>query len=658
MAVGVVMALVLALAPASMSPPRDRDGASPGSMSIEDRLRDLLGIKPKPPALESTAQKTLPRRQAVPTGRNASPARRVRELTAKQTETASFYQLSDGRVEADIAAVPVRYRDPQGTLRQIDTRVVRQGGALVNTANTFTSSFGRTSDHLADFSLAGHEVGIGLPGPARPVTPRPDGSTVTYAGVFGAGADLRYRVTGAALKEEIVLAGPDAPASFTYELTLRRLTARALPDGSIGLYATDGTSAPLLVLPKPFMFDARPDAASPYGVGWSPKVTQTLRQDHGTVTVTVTADRAWLADKGRTFPVTIDPTVKIQPTPSQSQDAMITSDSPGTNFDGNWRLSVGTTSSAKARSLVRFDLSGIPAGTSVDTASLQLYFDQDHTTSSFDVPLEARRVTASWTETGVTWNKINSSFAEAGANIETVDDSDTAKVAINGEWPASTNTALTQYAVNGTYLYNENAVTGETFTWVPRVTETGSYTVETHYVAASDRAKAAPYTIKYNGGQAAKTVDQTAGTNGVWSSLGTYPFAAGTAGSVVLGDVSKSTQAVIADALRLTMSGSVTKKANESSVWHSYGVRNIVQSWLAGTSPNYGFMVKAVDESTLGRGGPRYEAAEYAYNGENENTPKLVLTYGTPGVTLDAPTKIFSTGAELHWSAYTGSDLL
>ncbi|MEV4333101.1 hypothetical protein AB0K02_21555 [Streptomyces sp. NPDC049597] len=33
----------------------------------------------------------------------------------------------------------------------------------------------------------------------------------------------------------------------------------------------------------------------------------------------------------------------------------------------------------------------------------------------------------------------------------------------------------------------------------------------------------------------------------------------------------------------------------------------------------------------------RYEAAEYAYKGEVANYPKLVLTWGRPGVTLDAP---------------------
>jgi RHS repeat-associated protein len=655
--------LVLGFAQGSTPQPGDEPtgtgGGRGGLSGLRDSLRSMFGVPDAQPKREPTARLTLPVRQPAPTGPKRAPAKRVRELTAKRTESAAFYQLSDGSVQAEVASAPVRYRDTQGRLQPIDTTVVARGGVLQNTTNSFASRFGQASGRLVDFELQGHAVEVGLDGPLRTIVPQAKGNTVTYTGAFGSGVDLRYRVTGGALKDEIVLAGPASAGSYTFRLKLHGLSARQLQDGSIGLFSPDAGDEPLLVLPQPYMFDSRRDASSPYGVAWSPKVKQTLAQDGEDVTVTVTPDAAWLADKARAYPVVIDPTIKIQPTPSQSQDAMIVSDSPGTNFDGNWRLSVGTTPAAKARSLVKFDLSGVPAGTRVDTAALQLYFDQDHTSSSFAVPLEARRVTSSWTETGVTWNSINAAVGEAGANIETVDDSDTAKVAINGEWPASTNTALTQYAVNSTYLFNKNAISGDTFTWVPRITESGNYLVEAHYVAASDRTTAAPYTVRYNGGQATQNVNQTLGTNGVWTSLGTYNFAAGTAGSVVLGDTgATSAQAVIADAVRLTKAGGVTKAVNESGVWHSYGVRNIVQGWLDGANPNYGFMVKAVDEATLGRGGPRYEAAEYAYNGENENTPKLILTYGQPGVTLDAPTKIYSTGAELHWSAYAGSDLL
>jgi RHS repeat-associated protein len=611
-----------------------------------------------PATREPVAEVALPRNEVAPVGEVAPEPERVGELAEMGTETATFYQLSDGRVEAEVSAAPVRYRDAAGRLRSIDTTVVdsdRVGVAFENVTNPFGSFFGDASDELARFELDGRSVRLGLPGAARAVSPVADGDTVTFPDVLGAGVDVRYRVTGRLLKEEIVLARRPVDASFAFALELDALLARELPDGSIGLYPGDTDVAPSLVMPPPFMFDSADVPGSPYGSAWSPEVTQRLVRDGDRLMVVVEPDREWLADPARVFPVTVDPTIRIQPPVNEAQDAMILSDDPASNFDGNWRLSVGTTSSGLARSVVRFDLSVVPAGTVLDTASLEMYFDQDHTTGDADVPLEARRVSAPWDESTVTWNSIAGQVGAQGATVEQVDDTDTAKVAAVGEWPASGST-LTQYAIGQSYHFNNNSSGGDTFTWVPDLPEDGQYAVQAHYVPASDRADAAPYTVHHAGGQGTVMVDQSAGSEGEWADLGTYGFQAGTSHKVVLGDVPG--QAVIADAVRFVKAGTVVKQAGESSVWHPYDVRNLVQDWLDGVHPNHGVMLKAVDEQTLGQGGPRYEAAEFAYNGGIRNTPKLLLRWGKPGVELAEPERIYSTGAELSWQPYQGSDLV
>ena len=649
--VGLILgALVLGLVHAEVPGAR---GPTPsiGFDAIRGAFREFVGGRPAVPRSVPIALADVPRHQAAPIGKPAPAARRVSEIVDRRTENAAFFQLSDGRIQAEVSTTPVHYRDSRGALQKIDTRVrpaTGPGTSFANTTNTFASSFGTSTDRLATFDLGGRRVTIGAAGPARPASPTAQGDTVTFTGAFGPGADVAYHVASGQLKEDVVLTRPPVQSTFTFTVDPHGLTAKANADGSIGFYPGDRDTAPLLVMPKPFMYDSAKQPAE------SARVTQTLRWEGNRLTVALTADEGWLRDPARVYPVVLDPTIKIQPTVSQSQDAMITSDDPAANFDGSWRLSVGTTTAARARSLVKFDLTGVPAGTSIDSANLELYFDQDHTTGAFDVPIEARRVTAPWTESTVTWNGINTAVGEVGANVETVDNADTGKTAINGEWAAATHAS----AVAGAYRYNRNTPTGETFTWVPRLTESGDYVVETHYVAGADRPTAAPYTVKYSGGQQGRTVNQTSGTNGVWAGLGTYPFVAGTSHSVVLGDVADASRTTVADAVRLTKPGTAVKRANQSSVWHSYSVRNIVQSWLDGAQANHGFMLKAVDEATLGRGGPRYEAAEYAYNGENENTPKLVLTYGKPGVSLHAPKKIHSTGAELSWTAYAGTDLI
>jgi hypothetical protein len=145
------------------------------------------------------------------------------------------------------------------------------------------------------------------------------------------------------------------------------------------------------------------------------------------------------------------------------------------------------------------------------------------------------------------------------------------------------------------------------------------YLVHAHYVAAFDRATAASYTVHHAGGQTTVEVDQTAGELGEWVDLGTFRFEAGTLHQVTLGDAPD--EAVIADAVRFVKTCTVMRRAGEWSVWHSYDIRNIAQSWVDGTHPNHGVALKAVDETILGQGGPRYEAAEFAYNGESRDTP-------------------------------------
>ena len=600
----------------------------------------------------------VPAVQPAPVGRPAPPASRVRELVGRRTATGSYFELSDGRIQAELSAAPVHYRDAHGGWQPIDTTVrasARPGFRLGNESNAFATFFGGSTDSLVRFEQDGRRVSVGLAGARRAVAPVAAGNVVRFGQVLP-GVDLVYRVTPQEFKEEIVLAAAPADPTFTFTVDTGGLLARQRADGSIGFWRASGEGEPLYVMPRPFMTDAADDASSPYGKAFSPKVSQSVTsrsvtQSGSRLTVTVRADRAWLVDPARKYPVVIDPTIKVEPTPSQAQDTMILSDSAGSNLDGSWRMSVGTTTTGAARSLLKFPLTGVPAGTTLDSAQLKLYYDQTHTTYAYDVPMEARRVTAAWAANTATWTSISGKFAEVGANVEQVDDGTAGKTSYTGAWPYSTNTTLMQYAVNGDYQANKDSVLGDTYTWVPRLTESGNYLVEAHYVPATDRTTV-PYTVYYNGGSAAVNVNQASGTGGVWTSLGTRSFLAGTSHKVVLKDSTDTTKAAVADAVRFTKTATDTKKAAISSVWNTFSVRSIVQSWINGTAPNYGLMVKAVDEATLGRGGPRYEASEYAYGGESDNRPKLILTWGRPGVSLAAPTTITATGAQLSWSSY------
>jgi len=326
--------------------------------------------------------------------------------------------------------------------------------------------------------------------------------------------------------------------------------------------------------------------------------------------------------------VVIDPTIVVAPTPSTAQNTFIEADTPSANYNSSWRLSVGTTSAGAVRSLLKFPLTAVPTGTQIDSADLRLYYDQNFGSGSSNQTIEAHQATAGWDASTATWSNASGNVGQEGLNEVVVDDSDTAHATASGSWPTATSSAAT----NGGYRYNQDSVAGNTFTWVPSLTETGTYSVAAHYVATSTAATNAPFTVYYNGGSHAYTVNEQSGSGGVWTTLGSQPFVAGTAGKVVLGDgPATATTRVIADATRYDVWGSTVWNPAASNIWHTFPVRNIVQSWVSGSSPNYGFVVKSASEGTLNLGGPRYEASRYAYQGETATYPQLVITYGRPG---------------------------
>ncbi|MEV5339779.1 DNRLRE domain-containing protein [Streptomyces sp. NPDC052676] len=600
----------------------------------------------------------IPSRQKLPKGKVLPPAERVRELKSKRTETARFWQLSDGRIEAELSAEPLSYRDGK-VWKTIDTSVEKtdaKGFEFANTTNTGRSWFGDHSGKLLRFTAPdGRAVTLGLDGAGRRLTPAAKGATVTYKDAVG-DADLEYTVGRGQVKENIVLAErPSGPVSYTFTLDTDGLTPKARKDGAIELYG-ELPHTPVMVIPAPHMTDAAKVPHSPTGGTYSTAVTQKLTRDGKNWKLTVTPSAKWLASKDRRYPVKIDPTITIAPGPSTAQDTMVLSEYPTTNYATSWKLSAGRTGTGGiSRSLIYFPLDEIPAGTTIDSARLEMYFDQVHAGETNNVTMEVRRATQSWTETGATWNSTTGLVGELSGTTVQIDDGDTGTAAV-GEWPRATTTGGA--AVNDDYAYNKNTATGETYTWQPKINEEASYRVEGRFPPASDGATAAPYTITHRDGTASHTVNQS-GTTATWKALSStqYYFRKGTAGKIVLGDTGSSTTRNIADALRLVNPAQIVKNAGEHSQWHKFPVTDTVQKWLSGTATNYGFVIQAQNDTSTSTpvGGPRYESGDGDYGGETSTIPRLTVTYGKVGTTLNSPTVVHSTGPELSWKAYSNT---
>lgn len=208
--------------------------ASPIRQAAVVRQSDPL----TPPSPAVPGQASEPQQVQASAPQSKITAHRTVELTELRTETTKRFRMSDGTIEAELSAGPVHYRDNAGHWQDIDTRVAasdKPGYGFGNSKNSFRSDFGMRSDQLVGFEAAGRSISLGVAGAGRAVTPTVSGNQVTYPDVFGT-ADVRYRVGPKSLKEEIVLHQVPEVATYTFDLKLAGLSARAEQDGSIGFY--------------------------------------------------------------------------------------------------------------------------------------------------------------------------------------------------------------------------------------------------------------------------------------------------------------------------------------------------------------------------------------------------------------------------------------
>ena len=448
--------------PAVIAPARQdavAAAAAHGGPSLLDRLKHALGIgtAKQRPSLVDDGRRALPDNQATsgPAGRATPkpPAERAKELAARRQANARFWQLSDGRIQAELSPIPLNYRDRHGQWQPISTKVVptttEPGFVAGNQTNRFSTFFGSSLASLLRVEVGAAQLTLGLAGAnqRQRVTPTVSGDTVTYPQVRS-GVDLVYQVTETGVKERLVLTAPPTDPTFTFTLHTSGAGAQARPDGTIALVAGDGRA--VFALPRLFMVDAKDDPTSPYGKAWSAGVTQSLSgqgasQQGADAQVTVRADSAWLASSARVYPVVVDPTIKIQQLPGEAVDAMVVSDQATTNFGSDWDLGVGTTRTSIERSLVQFDLRTIKTGTQIDAADLRLFYDQVDYSDANAVTIEAHRVTSAWAESTVTWNTVSSAVGEAGNTTQTKPAN-----AGGGHWHDFSVKSIVQSWLNGT----------------------------------------------------------------------------------------------------------------------------------------------------------------------------------------------------------------
>ena len=158
----------------------------------------------------------------------------------------------------------------------------------------------------------------------------------------------------------------------------------------------------------------------------------------------------------------------IQPAPVAGQDAWISSSGAGLNYGGSTDIAAGNVSGSaeSRRGLIKFDLSSIPAGSTVNSATLSLY--QHGQQSPVTVPLELDYASRAWAEgtgngtatgDGATWTTCDGShgWSTPGGDFNNV--SPPTAIAPNsasGAWVDFAVKDLAQNWINGS-IANEGA---------------------------------------------------------------------------------------------------------------------------------------------------------------------------------------------------------
>ena len=328
------------------------------------------------------------------------------EIATARTQTSDSYQRADNTRYAVISADPVNYKDAEGKWQPIDSSLVADSSGWHNTANEFSVHFSAdsTSLSLVSISWSGTTLSFGL-SDAQTVTPVVTASTITYPGIL-ANTDLSFSITPTGLTKTLRLnARPASAPTYKVHVSFTGLSPQA-SQRAISFVTSAGSGWNMLPV---WMYDsagvAGPDnaASSSVGLAWG-------QDTGGSYLLTVTPSASWLADSTRVYPVTIDPTLTINPgTSSSSYPDTFVESSAGykdTAQYANADLKTGyyynsSTDNALARSLLKFSMGGLPSNAHV--LSADFYINEYWAGSCTAVPVNIDKVTSSWTY-GVTWN--------------------------------------------------------------------------------------------------------------------------------------------------------------------------------------------------------------------------------------------------------------
>ncbi len=381
---------------------------------------------------------------AAATEEPAPEATVIGEVEGKREEDVKHFLNSDGSFTAVKYAEPVHYRQTdEAEWVDIDNTLSMHSGSYTPASSPLDVSF---ADNFGDRTVSvrsqGHELSWSYLRPDAEITPpdivetqeltpadgtetqalkpmedaeisikaqklelaaekaepymMPEAVTdgLVYADVFP-NVDIEYILDSVNLKENIVLKKSGAQNEFVAQYNIGELTATQVDEQNIELKDAQGTV--IFCISAPYMFDAAGQTSGDVSL-------DILSEADGVLRVKITADKAWLDDEARVYPVKVDPNI-LEAVQSFDQDATAIYKS-ATYPDGS--LVIGNdkgTTYSKAKAYVKFSLPTLGSGDVVTSGMLCM--SQYSDTYGFSVgdvtslQVNVYKVTSSWTGSSV-----------------------------------------------------------------------------------------------------------------------------------------------------------------------------------------------------------------------------------------------------------------
>ena len=325
----------------------------------------------------------------------------------------------DGTITRYDFSVPVKYKDETGKYRDKNNKIKDWNGEYGNTAGDVELRFPKQLNFIK-IKYNGHTVRIKPVTSASPghLPAMVQGSSVSYAGAFGEGTELRYTSTMSGIKEDIILQNSAQGNSFSFEVRTGGLELRQ-QDGLWGIYDGEEAVFGFGDLEVTDSFIGQDEATDDWDAHRTYAQAQVSALGGDKYLFTITVPQEYLQAESTVYPVYVDPTFNVSR--SYIQDTYIAKGYTN-NYVNSSLVAVGYGTNAKnVRTLAKISdlFGGQTTRGRVTAAYYSMYCTSDYS-STPTVDAYMINSSVSWNASAVTWPNSADMLMNAAAKISTL----------------------------------------------------------------------------------------------------------------------------------------------------------------------------------------------------------------------------------------------